>query len=373
MVAGLMANQGSATSGFPELDDESGPDINIDIVANRGSSWPYAKWREVIRFSRYTWEGEGVRYRGVSFRPGDVLLANVNVDGNGVYTSLSEPRSFSSHSGFFAILEDKGRRIPVVVETYEKGVRPVPLSIFLGPKFCSYVEIYRHRDYSTGHAEGINESAAEIIENVRAYNFNSEDTDPLYMSCTAVGRSMHQVAGFEPAQRISSLSHPVVQQNLARIGYSFFEYFGPVDFLLNECFQIVGLVDNNQVERLLAREIIDQEFRRIFMTRSLDPSGFPFPYKLNLWGLSHMRRDTRIGKMIGRLEGFTSETLPKGPDELLAVILLAEKQIGKSIVRTRSTVEKVLAEYQHLDMVEFAADERIRQAVRQNLQLRWLQ
>ena len=127
------------------------------------------------------------------------------------------------------------------------------------------------------------------------------------------------------------------------------------------------------MERLLAREIIDQEFRRIFMSRTLEPTRFPFPYKLNLWGLGHMRRKTRIGKWIGRLEGFSAETLPKGPDALLAVILLAEKQIGKSIVKTRATVEKVLEEYHHLDMSKFCADERIDQAARNSLRLRWLQ
>ena len=71
-----------------------------------------------------------MRYRGVEFTPGDVLLANVNLDGNGVYTTLSDPKSFSSHSAFFAVLKHDGRRFPVVVETYEKGLRPVPLSVF---------------------------------------------------------------------------------------------------------------------------------------------------------------------------------------------------------------------------------------------------
>jgi hypothetical protein len=371
--ARLMANQGSTTPGFPELDHQAGPDVHLDIVANRGSSWPYEKWRENDSFGRYAFENDGVRYRGMSFRPGDALLANVNVDGNGVYTSLSEPRSFSSHSGFFAILEHKGRRLPVVVETYEKGVRPVPLSIFLGPRFCSYVEIYRHTGYTARHAARINESAEAVIRNGRAYNFNSEDKDPDYMSCTAVGRYMHQAGSLAPARRISSLSHPVVQKNLARVGYCFFDYFGPVDFLLNDCFKMTGVVDNNQIERLLAREMIDQEFRRKFIMGNLDPKRFPFPYRLNLWGLGQMRRQTPIGKLVGRIEGFSADTLPKGPDALLAVILLAEKQIGKSIVKARATVEKVLAEYQHLDMKAFAADQRIQHAVRQSLNLPWLQ
>jgi len=371
-LAELMASQGIATPGFPEWDRHSGPGVNLDIVANRGSSWPYERWREDPLFGRYEAEQEGVRYRGVSFRPGDVLLANVNVDGNGVYTALSEPRGFSSHSGFFAVLEHDGRRLPVVIETYEKGVRPVPLSVFLGPKFCSYVEVYRNVEYTAGHAEELNRAAAGIIERVRAYNFNSEDEDPHYMSCTMLGRFMHKAAGLKPARTVSKLSHPVVQSNLARIGYTHFDYFGPVDFLLNDCFRFAGLVDNNQVAHLLARELVDREFRHQFAHSELLPDKFPFPYRLNLWGLGQIRRRTLMGKLIGLIEGFGADTLPKGPDELMAVILLVEKQIGKIIAKVRTGITPLLAELDHLDMKVLAGTEHIQQTVRESLELPWL-
>ena len=372
-LAELLANQGIASDDYPEFNHAAGPGVDLDIVANRGSSAPYKKWRENESFGRYQFEEEGVRFRGVSFRPGDVLLANVNVDGNGVYTALSEPRSFSSHSGFFAIFEHDGKRLPVVVETFEKGVRPVPLSIFLGPRFSSYVEIYRHTDYTPEHAPGSNHSAAGFIDSVLAYNFNSEELDPRYMSCTAIGRSMHEAVKLKPAQRKSELGHAQVQSNLAKLGFHHFDYFGPVDFLLNDCFEFVGSVDNNQVEHLLARELIDQEFKKQFSGNSLIPEKFPFPYKINLWGVRQMRKRSLLGRLISRLEGFTADTLPKGPDELLAVILLLEKQTGKAIALTRSTVAKVLEELEQLDMDAFMLDARIQHAVQTNLKLPWLQ
>lgn len=371
-LAELMASQGISTPGYPEWDQPSGPGVSLDIVANRGSSWPYERWREDPLFGRYEIEQEGVRYRGVSFRPGDVLLANVNVDGNGVYTALSEPRGFSSHSGFFAVLEHEGRRLPVVIETYEKGVRPVPLSVFLGPKFCSYVEVYRNVDYTANHAEDLNRSAAGIIEGVRAYNFNSEDEDPHYMSCTMLGRVMHKEAGLRAARTISKLSHPVVRRNLAKVGYTHFDYFGPVDFLLNDCFHFAGVVDNNQVAHLLARELVDREFRYRFANSELLPGKFPFPYRLNLWGLGQIRRSTLPGRLIGLIEGFHADTLPKGPDELMAVILLVEKQIGKIIEKVRASITPVLADLDHLDMKALAGTEHIQDTVRQCLDLPWL-
>jgi len=373
LLAQLKAAQGKATPGFPELDVESGPGVELNIVANRGFSTPYEKWRDNDLFSRYEFEGDGVHYRGVFYRPGDVLLANVNLDGNGVYTALSEPRGFSSHSAFLAILEHDGKRFPVVIETFEKGVRPVPLSVFLGPKFCSYIEVYRHIDYLEETASRINHAAAEMINGVLGYNFDTEDQDTSYVSCTTVGRFMHNAAGLKPAETISRLGHPQVQANLASLGYNWFEYFGPVDFLLNQCFECVGFTDNNQPERMLAREITDREFKRQFMTYELNSDNFPFPYKINRWGLGHMRRQTLPGRLIAWLEGFTAETLPKGPDDLMAAIVPIEKQLGKLIIKTRETVEGVLAGVDQLDMAEFYADQRIIECLQQNFNLPWLQ
>ncbi len=370
--AGLLANQGITPEGHPELWQTSGPGINLNIVANRSSSWPFRKWRRNSRFGRYEPSGEGVRYRGVDFLPGDVLLANVNLDGNGIYTSLSDPRSFSSHSAFFAVLEYAGDRFPVVIETYEKGVRPVPLNVFLGPRFCSYVEVYRHQQYSEPHAATINEIAAEFVENVRGYNFDSEDKDPTYMSCTAVGRFLHQRAGLTPARTMSKLHHPKIQTNLSKLGYTYFDFFAPVDFLLNDCFSFAGRIDNNQIDRLLARELVDQEFRRQFMERELDPGRFSFPYQLNRWGLSHMRRNTVIGRAIGLVEGFDQHNLPRGPDDLLAVIKIAEKEIGAVIAKTRTAIEETMSGHENPDLAELMNNPELNSVVERSLNLSWL-
>ncbi len=372
LSAQLRAAQGIPTAGFPEHDDIAGPGVELNIVANRGSGTPYEKWREDERLSRYRYEKDGVRYRGILFRPGDILLANVNLDGNGVYTSLSEPRSCSSHSAYFAMLEHAGRKLPVVIETYEKGVRPVPLSVFLGSKFCSYVEVFRHREYGAGHAAAVNQAAAEFIENVRGYNFDCEDQDRNYMSCTSVGRFLHQAAGLCPSPRVSRLDHPRVRRNLGKIGFRYFAYFGPVDFLLSDCLHCVGTVDNNQVNKLVARELIDRQFQRHFANSDIDIRRFPFPYRLNLWGLRQMRRKTLIGRLIGWLEGFNAETLPKGPDDLLALIVLAEKQVGKCIRQVHAAIADVLAGYEQLDMNRFSADARVEHALQQHFNLPWL-
>ncbi|MGB0318683.1 MAG: hypothetical protein ACPGAD_07570, partial [Pseudomonadales bacterium] len=37
-----------------------------------------------------------------------------------------------------------------VVETYEKGLRAVPLCVFLNDRYISYAEVYRHRELLDG-------------------------------------------------------------------------------------------------------------------------------------------------------------------------------------------------------------------------------
>ena len=371
-LAELLANQGITPKDHTDLDEISGPGISLNIVANRTSSWTFSKWRNNELFGRYRFEQEGVRYRGIFFRPGDVLLANVNLDGNGVYTSLADPKSFSSHSAFFALLESNGKPFPVVIETYEKGVRPVPLNVFLGPRFSSYVEVYRHSNYSPSHATSINKSAREFIRNVRGYNFDSVDPDPTYMSCTAVVRFMHQNANLKPAESKSKMGHPSIQANLRKLGFTYFDFFAPVDFLLNDCLHYVGYVDNNQVERLLARELVDYEFRQRFTERELVPEKFPFPASLNRWGIGQIRRQSWIGKIIGAVEGFDHNSLPKGPDPLLAVIKLAEKQIGKSIKAVCNALPPVLKEMDVLDTQKLSQDSRLCRVIDTSLDLPWL-
>lgn len=371
-LAELMALQGETMPGYPDLDTISGPSVSLSIVANRSSRWSFEKWRKDERFSRYQFKQGGVRYRGKLFLPGDVLLANVNLDGNGIYTSLSDPKSFSSHSAFVAVLEHRSRRFPVVIETYEKGVRPVPLNVFLGPQFSSYIEIYRHNDFTPGHADKINRVAMQFVRDVRGYNFDSEDKDMRYMSCTAVGRFLHECSGLKPAETKSRIGHPNIQANLSKLGYTFFEFFAPVDFLLNDCFHYAGYVDNNQIDRLLARELIDRTFRKQFMERSLEPERFPFPYRVNRWGIGQIRKQRLIGKLIGQVEGFDDQNLPKGPDALMAVIKLAEKQIGRSIKELRQPMLAALAGCEHLDTEVLAGDERVQRAIKRNLNLPWL-
>ncbi len=373
LFASLMAQQGLTSSDHPQHDPLAGPGIDLQIVANRSSSWPYERWRKIGRYGAYRFDGDGVQYRGILFRPGDVLLANVNLDGNGIYTALSDPRGFSSHSAFFAILQDAAGRYPAVIETYEKGVRAVPLNVFLGPRFSAYVEVYRYRELSSHHTERINAAALAIMREVNGYNFDSEDTDRQYMSCTSVGRFLHSDAGLRPVETKSYIRDPQIVSNLERLGYTCFSFFAPVDYMLDEKLQCVGWVDNNQFQSLLARELVDRKFRSLFSKSRLNPERFPSRYRVNLWAIGQIRRGTLVGRLISMIEGFDKVNLPKGPDTLLAVITLAEAQLGRSIRKTEQLLSGLTTRYSHFDLDEFLNGTTVTRAIRDPVKLDWLE
>lgn len=369
----LLARQGVPPRGSSRYTALAGPGITVNIRANRSSAWPFRRWKRRREFSNYEFHGDGVNFRGIHFRPGDILLANVNIDGNGVYTTLSDPTRFSSHAAMFAILEDDGRRYPAVMETYEKGVRAVPLNVFLDGKFCAYVEVYRHRDLQESHTRIINRSALDMMERVRGYNFDSKSDDRNYVSCCTVGRLLHIDAGLEPASWKSRIQQPRIRENLEALGYTFFDFFAPVDYVIDPSFHCVGWVDNHQFEDLLARELVESRFRELFMSRRLNPDRFPFMGRVNLWGIRHIRRRTLLGKTIGLVEGFDHHSLPRGPDPLMAVITIAEAQLGRAIRRTKHWLAGIDYATDYFSLADFAREPRVRQHLEENVRLPWLE
>jgi hypothetical protein len=188
-----------------------------------------------------------------------------------------------------------------------------------------------------------------------------------------VGRLLHIDAGLEPASLKSRIRHPRIRDNLERLDYAFFDFFAPVDYLLDDNFECVGWVDNNQLDSLLARELVENRFRELFMTRDLHVDRFPLVTRLNHWGIGHIRRQTLLGRLIGRVEGFDHVSLPKGPDPLLAVITVAESEIGRIVRRTRrwlGTLDDRSDQY--FSLSEFSQREHVRAYIESNVKLRWL-
>ena len=373
LLAHLMAQQGERVPGRTAYYAAAGPGIDRDIPVNRDSAWPFSRWKNDARFTEYEFRGESVWYRGLRLLPGDVILANVNLDGNGVYTALWDPKSYCSHAAVFAVLQDAGQRFPAAIETYEKGVRAVPLNIFMGPRYVAYAEIYRHTQASARHFKSFGQAALTAIDRTKGFNFYPEDEDRSYVSCTALSRFLHVDAGLGRIRPMSSLADEGIRENLARLGFTEFSPFlTPVDYLLNEDFQRVGWIDNNQLDKLVARELVEGRFRELMSSRQLNTRRLPFTYHFNLWGIGQMRRRSTLGALISAAVGFDHLSLPKGPDQIIALVKPLEAQLGKAIAEILPFVRNYLANLEHFDYQAMSGDRRVEALLDRYVRIAWL-
>lgn len=373
--ARVHAVQGERLPGGEKLADLAGPDLDLEIDVNRDSPWPFERWRRERGFTEYRFEGDGVRYRGLHLRPGDLILPNVNLDGNFVYSALSDPKGFCPHSAVFVILEgeDDRHRYPAVIETYEKGLRAVPLCVFLNARYISYAEVYRHRHISDADVARVSEVACAALDLARGYNFDTLDDDRAYVCCTTVARQLYQDLGLPVLEEFGTVGHPGIRANLQRLDYHFLErFFTPVDFVRSPLFELVGWVDNNQPARLVTRELVEARFRHCFATGTIDPGRLPLMARINHFGIGHMRRRTLLGRLVSRIMGFDHVTLPKGPDRILAIVEPLEAELGRAVRGLMPEVEARLADTDVLDLDAWLDDPQLRRRVEQLLPMRWL-
>lgn len=372
-LARLLAQQGRRHAAAPALHELAGPDLDLKIEVNRDSPWPFERWSERDAFAEYRFEDDGVRYRGLLLRPGDLILPNVNLDGNFVYSALSEPKGFCPHSAVFVILEARGRRWPAVVETYEKGLRAVPLCVFLNARYISYAEIYRHRDLQHADVSHVSDTAHAALGLARGYNFNTLDADRTYVCCTTVARQLFEALELPVLDEFGAIEDPGIRANMQRLDYHFLDvFFTPIDFVRSDLFRHVGVVDNGQPARLIARELVERRFRQCFSTGVIDPARLPLMARLTHFGIGQMRRRTLLGRLVSRLMGFDHVSLPKGPDRILAIVEPLEAELGKAV---RGILPEVQARHDaagDVDLDDWLADAGLRARVEALLPMRWL-
>lgn len=369
----LLARQGVRWPPTPEHHALAGPGRDLKIQANRASRWRLERWLAIPAFSEYAFEGEGVRFRGLEFRPGDVILANVNLDGNFIYSAYPDPKCVFPHAAVVVFFLREGRRYPAVVETYERGVRAVPLAVFLNARFLAYAELFRHRDVRPDHAGPLAEAAEAMVRDTRGYNARSWDDDRAYLSCTSVGRFLLEDVGVGGVGPRSRIAHPRVRENLLAVGYGDFDpFFAPVDYLTNPLLSFQGVVDNGQFLRLLARELVERRFRRLFEERRLVPDRLPLMNGVNRFVLRHVRGRSALAPLVTLASGWTARNLPKAPDALLAGITPAEHQLGAAVRSIVPALGDRLGGVARFDLEEFLADRWTERLLDGAVRLPWL-
>lgn len=339
----LLAIQGQAKilkKVFSAEDDlnkylhHAGPQTIFKMVANRRSRVKAKDWLDKEEFSRYQFTDDGVIYRGMELYPGDMVLSSVNLDGNGVYTTLVEPKGYAYHYGIIAIVEHHQRRFPIVLETYEHGVRLVPLHQFFSAKFNCYFEIFRLLHPPAHYFAEINRLALEIPKKVKGYNFDTEDPDHSYLACTSVATYLFKELGLTPISTKSHYSsHPQVLKNLAEIELKTGPFLSPWDFIASPRTVCVGVWDNNFFLLNICRELCEREMDYIFKNRHFTLSPAPLLYYFNSFGVKQIQRDTILGKIIGKAVGFNKDNLPCASHKVLGMIEIYEHTMEKAVQR----------------------------------------
>jgi len=372
-VARVLAAQGQRDASATHLHDLAGPDLDLKIEVNRDSRWTFARWSEQQAFADYLFEADGVRYRGLLLRPGDLILPNVNLDGNFVYSALSDPKGFCPHSAVFVILQARGRRWPAVIETYEKGLRAVPLCVFLNARYSSYAEIYRHRDLDGASVAHVSDVAHAALDVARGYNFNTLDDDRAYVCCTQVARQLYQDLGLPVPEAFGAIVDAGVRDTMTRLDYPHLDvFFTPVDFVRSELFSLVGWVDNGQPAKLVARELVEQRFRDRFSRGSLDPARLPLMVRLTHFAIRQVRARTLLAPLISAVTGFDHITLPKGPDRILAIVEPLQVELARAVRGILPDVERHLAQIDDLNLSAVLAHPGLRTRVDALLPMRWM-
>lgn len=318
----------------------AGPKKILPMVANRRSRATTKKWMRDHQFSDYQFSEDGVLFKGMELRPGDMILSSVNLDGNGIYTTLVEPKGYAYHFGIFAIVEYAGKRFPIVLETYEIGVRLVPLHQFFSKSFNCYFEAYRLNQVPPQFYTKINQLAMDLPDKVKGYNFDTEDPDHTYLACTSVATYLFKQLELEPIATQSHYSSDTqILKNLDEIELKTGPFLSPWDFIASDRTHCVGFWDNDYFLLNICRELCEKYTENLFKTKQLSLSRAPLLYYFNSFGVKQIQKNTLLGRAIGGIVGFNINNLPNASYKVLAMIEIFEHTMEKCVRKLYQTLK----------------------------------
>ena len=310
------------------------PPVDLPIFPVKGSKHVWESWSKDERFSLEYYEHDEpseVRVHGVAFRPGDVILLDQNqAAGDGIMASVVDEPRLAAHVGAVVFLKKEGKIFPAVLEIHEFGMRAIPLSLFLAPRFTNYAEVFRPKHTPEGWADKVADTAAELMTRPHAYDLWANEDDDRFLTCSAVALHLLKSSGAAlPTVRSTLGSRGHLRDNLAVLGVTREKYLMPGDFARDERFQMVGVVDSRRLMQNLVNELFTLGFAGLLRDRVLDPAKFPFSFRLNRWGLGQLERGSLAGRLLVWWFGFTLDTLPSGPKDLMALYKVLEPRLAK--------------------------------------------
>lgn len=159
-----------------EFRQRMGPPYVKRLRPARGGASEKVQWADDPAYQNYSFvtkrdesgaeviDRTAVDYKGMRWKDGDIFLVQTSNPGDGVLTSLGtgEP-VFAGHMLQFLVrtrVNAKGEveYFPGFYEIFEDGVRFLPMSSVLNPRFVWYGEVLRHDDIRPGFSTKMNQA-----------------------------------------------------------------------------------------------------------------------------------------------------------------------------------------------------------------------
>ncbi len=348
--------------------------IILDIQPQKASPWSWERWSQIPELSEYRFSNldssgrpGGLTYRGIRYRAGDLLLVDQNTHYSGIFAGLMDQPNLASHIGIVVILEKAGRYFPAVIESFELGVRAIPLSVFLSADFTSYAEVFRLREAPEDWGADLEKVAIEILSEPHGYDFYAQDKAQdgvrRYLTCTTLISCFFEKTGVKSVSPASRF-HSRVQPALQKLGLGVSLILTPTDILQDPRFSCVGVVDHATVALNLARALVAREIRDTLGSGVLDFSALPWSVHFRRWGIGQVQRNTRLGRFLRDRAGFSEGSFPRGPVLLLSIVAIVDVWTIEMMGRCLPYVGRCISWEQVMSFERFSSDLGVQQMLR---------
>jgi len=321
--------------------------MKLDIGPFQFSRWSR---RNEFEISSYELDGTSLLYRNNRFEIGDIILCNRSDDSDGIYTTLVEGFQNFSHAAMFTILEKDNKKFPAIVEVQDDGVFAVPLRVYLSKKFCTYVEIYRHKQITPQIQKNMSLESLKIIHEKHGFDIMMDESQSVYLSCALTVSQLYQRSGMSKFLGHSRYSLKTLK-NLQILGVESCtnqDLLMPDDYSKMEDLSLIGVIDNNCLNEIIARRLMKERMQEVWQTKILNPKNFPILFPVIKFGVQQVQKRTGVlGSLIARAAGFTIESFPSGPSAFIALSPTVVARVEKASRRISNGLVKMEANFLH--------------------------
>lgn len=172
--------------------------------------------------------------------------------------------------------------------------------------------------------------------------------------------------GIEPISAKSEFE-PDTLSNLNILGLSQGSILTPTDYVKDKRLQLIGWLDQGSISEGVSRELFLRRLFQRMSTQQLSTDGFPLIYKLNRWAIEKMISGSPLGNFLLSTKGFTPDTFPIGPLNLLSSIEFMDEMVGQGVSLLNSKLRNLPKNGDLISIHELESDPSIAEIVEKSM------